>query len=65
MNRPIGYLQQHMLDFCKRYPGRHYVDPQTVNIARSLEKRGLLRITDCGMADVRGRSILMAEYIEP
>jgi hypothetical protein len=67
MNRPIGYLQQHMLDFCKRYPGRHYITPdaQTIKIARSLERRGLLQITDCGMADARGRSSLMVSYVEP
>jgi len=67
MNRPIGYLQQHMLDFCKRYPGLHYIasDAETVKVARSLEKRGLLHITDCGMADARGRSVLMVSYVEP
>lgn len=66
MNRPIGYLQQHMLDFCKRYPGHHYIasDAATVKVARSLENRGLLHITDCGMADARGRSVLMVSYVE-
>ena len=51
MNRPIGYLQQHMLDFCKRYPGRHTIasDAQTIKVARSLESRGLLHITDCAL----------------
>ena len=67
MNRPIGCLQQHMLDFCKRYPGRHYITPdaQTIKVARSLESRGLLHITDCGMADARGRACLMVSYVEP
>lgn len=67
MSRPLGYLQQQMFDFCKRHPGHHYVpaDAESVRIARSLEKRGLLHITDCGMVDARGRSALMASYVEP
>lgn len=66
MKHKLGYLQQQMLDFCKRYPGHHYVpsDAESVRIARSLEKRGLLHITDCGMVDARGRSALMACYME-
>lgn len=66
MNRSLGYLQQQMFDFCKRHPGHHYVpaDAESVRIARSLEKRGLLHITDCGMVDARARPVLMACYIE-
>jgi hypothetical protein len=66
MAMPIGYKQRQMLDFCKRYPGHHYVpcDAESVRIARSLEKRGLLHITDWGMTDHRGRSVLVAQYLE-
>jgi hypothetical protein len=57
----LGYLQRHMLDYCKRYPGPHYVGPdsEAVRIARSLEKRNLLYVVDCGMTDCRGRTVLM------
>jgi hypothetical protein len=67
MNRPIGYLQQHMLEFCKRHPGLHTIAPDssTVRVARSLERRGMLRITDCGMSTATGKSVLMVSYVEP
>ncbi len=61
MNQRLGYLQREMLEFCKKYPGRHTISPdaQTVRVARSLARRGLLHITDCGMATASGRSVLM------
>jgi hypothetical protein len=57
----LGYLQRHMLGFCQRYPGRHTIAPdsETVRVAQSLARRGLLHITDCGMATTTGRSVLM------
>lgn len=61
MNHKLGYLQRHMLDFCQRYPGRHTISPdcETVRVARSLQRRGLLHVTDCGMATATGRAVLM------
>ena len=58
---PLGNLQWHMLEFCQRYPGRHYISPdyETTRVARSLQRRGLLRITDCGMCTSTGKPCLM------
>jgi hypothetical protein len=57
----LGYLQRHMLEFCRRHPGRHYISPdcETVRVARSLQRRGLLHLTDCGMCSSTGRPCLM------
>lgn len=58
----LGPLQQDMLDFCQARPGRHYSispDYKTVRVARSLERRGLLHITDCGMCTSTGFPVLM------
>jgi hypothetical protein len=57
--QPLGPLQRQMLDFCRKYPGRHTISPDrdTVRVARSLQRRGwgLLRVTDCGMATATGQ----------
>lgn len=57
----LGPLQRHMLDFCRRYPGTHTISPDrdTVRVALSLQRRGLLHVTDCGMATATGRPVLM------
>ena len=61
----LGYLQRRMLEFCRKYPGRHTISPDrdTVRIARSLQRRGLLHITDCGMATAKGQTVLMVSAI--
>jgi hypothetical protein len=57
----MGYLQLHMLEFCRKHPGPHCIhsDCDTLRVARSLEKRGLLHITDCGMCTSTGKPCLM------
>jgi hypothetical protein len=59
----LGYLQRHMLTFCQRYPGRHTIasDYETVRVARSLQRRGLLIVTDCGMCTAAGRPVLIVQ----
>jgi hypothetical protein len=59
--QPLGPLQRQMLEFCRKYPGRHTISPDrdTVRVARSLQRRGLLRVTDCGMATATGQTVLM------
>jgi hypothetical protein len=61
MNHRLGYLQRHMLQFCQNHPGPHTIAPdrETVRVARSLQRRGLLHVTDCGMATATGRPVLM------
>ena len=63
MTVKLGYLQQQMLDFCRKHPGRHYLatDHETIRVARSLERRGLIRLTDCGMCSAAGRPVYMAQ----
>lgn len=63
----LGPLQQHMLAFCQKYPGLHYISPdfETVRVARSLQRRGLLHITDCAMSTASGRTVLMVSAVEP
>jgi hypothetical protein len=55
-----------MLAFCQKYPGRHTISPDwlSVKIARSLERRGLLHLTDCGMATATGQPVLMVSLVE-
>jgi len=50
-----------MLDFCTRYPGHHTISPDrdTVQVALSLQRRGLLNVTDCGMATATGQTVYM------
>lgn len=57
----LGPLQLHLLEFCRRYPGTHTISPdrETVRVARSLQRRGLLHVTDCGMCTSAGRPVLM------
>lgn len=57
----LGPLQQQMLDFCRKYPGHHTISPdrETVRVARSLQRRGLLHVTDCGMSTANGQTVLM------
>lgn len=61
----LGPLQLHMLGFCRKYPGHHTISPdrETVRVARSLQRRGLLHVTDCGMATATGRPVLMVSAI--
>jgi hypothetical protein len=63
----LGYLQRHMLAFCERCPGPHTISPdgETVRVARSLQRRGLLHITDCGMCTASGRPVLMVSALTP
>jgi hypothetical protein len=62
----LGPLQQHMLAFCRRHPGSHTISPDrdTVRVARSLQRRGLLHITDCGMCTASGQTVLMVSATE-
>ena len=62
----LGHHQRQMLAFCQKYPGHHTISPDwlSVKIARSLERRGLLHVTDCGMATATGRSVLMVSLAE-
>ena len=61
MAEKLGYLQREMLQFCERHPGPHTISPdaETVRVAKSLARRGLLHITYCGMATATGRAVLM------
>lgn len=65
MPERLGYLQQHMLQFCLKHPGLHTIAPdaQTVRVARSLERRGLLQIVDCGMCTASGRAVYMVRAV--
>ena len=61
-SRPLGYLQQQMLDFLAKTGRLHTVPPdyETVRIAKSLERRGLIHLTDRGMCTASGRTVYMA-----
>lgn len=58
----LGYLQQQMYDFLAKTGRTHYVPPdhETVKIAKSLERRGLIKLIDCGMCTASGRTVYMA-----
>jgi len=55
-----------MLQFCRRHPGSHTISPDrdTVRVARSLQRRGLLHVTDCGMCTASGQTVLMVSATE-
>lgn len=61
----LGYLQRHMLEFCRRHPGHHTISPdrETVRVAQSLQRRGLIHVTDCGMCSASGQTVLMVSAI--
>lgn len=64
----LGYLQRQMLSFMQRAPypdSRFYVpaDRLSIKIAKSLERRGLISLTDCGMCTAAGRTVYMAQLI--
>jgi hypothetical protein len=61
----LGYLQRQMLRSLTRCAGRYYVPPDrlSIKIAKSLERRGLVHLTDCGMCTVAGRTVYIAEAI--
>jgi hypothetical protein len=65
-NRHLGYLQQQVYDFLAKTGKRHYIshDHQTVKIAKSLERRGLVKLTDCGMCTASGRTVYMAQIAD-
>ena len=58
----LGYLQQQMYDFLAKTGRTHSIshDYQTVRIAKSLERRGLIKLIDCGMCAASGRPVYMA-----
>lgn len=66
-DRPVrlGYLQQQMYDFLVKSGNMHYVPPdyETVKIAKSLERRGLIKLIDCGMCTAAGRTVYMARTL--
>ena len=64
--QPLGPLQRQMLEFCRKHPGHHTISPDrdTVRVARSLQCRGLLHVTDCGMATATGQTMLMVSALE-
>ena len=57
----LGPLQREMLDVCRKHPGHHTIAPdrETVRVARSLQRRGLLHVTHCGMSTANGQTVLM------
>lgn len=61
MNHRLGYRQQHMLNYVAKHgPARTYsIDPDESRVAYSLQRRGLLKVIDCGMATASGRTVLM------
>jgi hypothetical protein len=63
----LGPLQLHMLRFCRQHPGNHTISPdrETVRVAHSLQRRGLVHITDCGMSTATGQPVLMVSAVDP
>lgn len=59
----LGYLQRQMLRSLTRCGGRYYVPPDSmsVKVAKSLERRGLIQLTDCGMCTAAGRTVYVAQ----
>jgi hypothetical protein len=62
----LGHHQRQMLRFCQKYPSRHTISPDwlSVKVARSLERKGLLHVTDCGMAAASGQPVLIVSLVE-
>jgi hypothetical protein len=58
----LGWRQRYMLDFMIEHGAdkTYTLDPGENVIALSLERRGLIKIIDCGMSTANGRTVLMA-----
>jgi hypothetical protein len=54
-----------MLRSLTRCGGRYYVPPDlpSIKIAKSLERRGLIHLTDCGLCTAAGRTVYIAQAI--
>ena len=63
----LGALQLHMYTFCVEHPGPHTLSPDraTVRVAQSLQRRGLVHLTDCGMATATGKPVLLISAVDP
>lgn len=63
----LGYLQRQMYDFLVKSGKLRYVAPdyETVRIAKSLERRGLIKLVDCGMCTATGRTVYVARSLNP
>lgn len=61
MDSRLGYRQKAMLSFIAKHgEGRTYsIHPDENSVALSLQRRGLLRVIDCGMSTATGRTCLM------
>lgn len=59
----LGYLQQQMLSFMRRHSGPCSLsaDYLSVKVARSLERRRLIRMWDVGMCTASGRPVYFAQ----
>ena len=59
--KPLGHRQLFMLNFMKRYGFNqtYSIDPSENKVAYSLQKRGLIRVIDCGMSTASGQTVLM------
>lgn len=57
----LGYRQRHMLNYVTKHGAdrRYQIDPDENRVAYSLQRHGLLRVIDCGMATATGRTVLM------
>lgn len=67
VRKNLGPRQAEMLQFCQQHPGPHTLSPDraTVRVAQSLQRRGLVHITDCGMATATGKPVLMVSAVDP
>jgi hypothetical protein len=66
MTKRLGWRQKAMLDFVNSH-GTHRIysiNPTENNTAYSLEKRGLLRVINCGMCTATGKAVLMITGIK-
>jgi hypothetical protein len=68
MNRPLGPRQRNLLAYLQRFPAdqRHYLPPNQRErlVAESLQRRGLVHLTDCGMNSTTGQPVLIISLAE-
>ena len=64
-DRPLRSLQRNWLLHLRANPGQHYVEltKRELVVLESLQRRGLVHVTDCGMSTAKGRTVYIIQAI--
>lgn len=65
LEKPLRSLQRNWLYFLQANPGQHYVEltKRELVVLESLQRRGLVHVTDYGMSTAKGRTVYIIQAI--